>query len=533
MKSSLNAIVKIDENWVYLLVVFLLFTNCISEKRIIDDPVYLIGGESPRANVNCNQEFEAVPSSVTNPRGEIKWFASLGFNRMTYAKSLWSNWSGGSGTSSTGFEVPINPNDPFDLQSLSGDSWSTYSEAKNLAYFYFIGRPNSFNSCVAVAATSPEKLETGEWEYPATCLFRSRGDQCAILQIDATNTFFSACKVDGKIRIQAFKNCSGAPGPAYGCPLSALVDISGANALQFSLAENPCTGNLILVYRSNGEIRLRFYDENLIQINDFMVRDNQSFANGQTNAGCTNGTIRRCGLGSSDCCNMSTSNCQDAPTGQCLRVNGRPSIDTYKKNLGGIDLCGAVLAYDALVKGEDGNLWSKSRLDIVDISSETSPEIVTQWSSTSGDFNWNHYSSYAVVTNKGPNAKRPRIAWFWLTDIRGACNVIAEGATSSNLGGSMQATGIISGPFPGVYTNTFGIGDYFRGIKGGDVDGSLYVSWGEPIITTRSSCVPCKGDTWNLSTKITRISWERIRKQKGGPIKNTSLGPLNKLSPSR
>jgi hypothetical protein len=179
---------------------------------------------------------------------------------------------------------------------------------------------------------------------------------------------------------------------------------------------------------------------------------------------------------------------------------------------GGTQSCGAVLAYDTLAKGEDDNLWSKSRLDIVDVTSETSPSVEAQWNSTNDEFTWNQYLSYAVVTDKGKHSQRPKIAWFWLTDIRGACNVIAEGATSTNLGASMQATGIISGPFPGVYTNSFGLGDYFRGIKGGDQDGSLFLTWGEPVKTSRTSCVPCMQDTWNLSTKITRIRWERTRR---------------------
>jgi hypothetical protein len=500
--------------------------GCIS--RIIDKPVFIVGGENGRASLTCNQEFEAVPSVVTNSSNDIKWFASLGFNRMTYAKGEWSNWSGGSGTTSPGFAVPINTNDPFGLQSLSGDSWSTYSRTKNLAFFYFIGRPpqNVSNSCVAVAATTPEKLETGIWDFPATCLSDSRGDQCAILHIDATNTFYSACAFSNygpNIRIQAFDNCPGAPGPAYGCPRTALVDIPDVNQLQFSIAENPCTGHLVLVYRRGSDIRLRFYDEDLRQISDFKVRGGQSFGVGQTNSGCSNGTIRRCGMGTDDCCNRTTSNCQDDAPGQCLRVNGRPSIDIYNKNVGGTESCGVVLAYDALVRGEDDNLWSKSRLDIVDITSETSPSIEAQWNSTSDKFAWNQYLSYAVVADKGRHTRTPKIAWFWLTDIRGACNVIAEGQTSINLGTSMQPTGIISGPFPGVYTNTFGIGDYFHGINGGDEVG-LYISWGEPVITSSTNCVSCKGNTWNLATKITRIRWERTMRSR--KVASVSPGPV-------
>jgi hypothetical protein len=314
--------------------------------------------------------------------------------------------------------------------------------------------------------------------------------------------------VGNLLDIQVFDDCVTAPGVANGCPRTALADIRGVNQLQFSIAENPCTGNLVMTYRDGQDIRVRFYDENLTELGDSKVRGGQSFAIGQTNAGCTRGTIRRCGMGSADCCNPKTGDCQNDAPGMCLRNNGRPSIDTYLTTSGGSQTCGAVIAYDTLVEGEDGNLWSKSRLDVVDITSETSPVVEAQWKSSSDHHAWNQYLSYAVVSDSGPNARRPKIGWFWLTDIRGACNVIAEGATSINLGQTVQPTGIISGPFPGVVTDSFGMGDYIRGIKGGDDDGALYVSWGEPVKTSAAECSTCMGNTWNLATKIARIRWE-------------------------
>jgi hypothetical protein len=489
-----------------VVILALSIAGCV--RRHIDDSVFIVGGDNPRAGLTCNQEFEAIPCAVKAPAGDIAWFASLGFNRMTYAEGSWANWSAGPpGTTAPGFPVPINPDDPFSLQRLTGDSWATYSATKNLAFFYFIGRPppSVSNSCVAVAATAPERLATGEWDFPATCLSNSRGDQCAILHIDASNTFYAACAFSSNgpnIRIQAFHDCEAAPGPAYGCPRTALVDIPGVNHLQFSLSESPCTGHLALVYRRRDEIRLRFYDHRLREISDTRIRDNQSFANGQTNAGCSNGTIRRCGMGTTDCTFNGVSS-------QCLRVNGRPSIDTYKHLTGGRLTCGAVLAYGSLAKGEDGNLWAKSRLDIIDITDDEDPEVETRWNSTDDSFAWNHYLSYATVSNTPPYTRRPRISWFWLTDIRGPCEVIAEGATSTNLGGSMQPTGIIGGPFPAVHINVFGIGDYLGGVKGGDFQGSLFVTWGEPVPTTSSSCVSCMGQRWNLATRIARIHWAR------------------------
>ncbi len=502
--------------------------GCSSNVRIIDQPVFLVGGIDGRADENCSQEFEAVPSAVTNPSGDIAWFASFGFNRMTYAKGSWSNWSAGNpGVSSPGFMIPINQQDSLNISSLSGDSWSTYSESKNLAFFYFIGRytdsGGQSSSCVSVAATTPEKLEFGEWDFPAVCLSEQRADQGAILHIDATNTFYAVSKLDGDLVLQAFDNCTGAPGPTYGCPETARRVISNPTPLKFNLAENPCTGNLILVYRQNKEVRLRFYDENLNTINEYVVRENQPFEVGQTNEGCIRGTIRRCGMGGTDCCNNSP-DCRDFPEGNCLRNNGRPSIDTYQKTYLGNEVCGAVIAYDALITGEDGNDWSKSRLDVVDITQEESPTIISQSNSTSDKFNWNQYMSYAVVSDNGTNSKMPKIAWFWLTDIRGPCNLIVEGATSVNLGSSLQATGIISGPFPGISMNSYGLGDYFSGMEGGDKDGSLYLSWGEPVRSV--GCVSCMGDEWNLSTKITRIRWDKTKKTRGPEIENTVEGPI-------
>jgi len=508
-------------------IVCLLTTGC--SQRIIDKPVFIVGGTVNHAGLTCNKEFEAVPSSVTNAQGDVEWFAGLGFGRMTFAKGDWSNWTGGPTASSLGFDVAETATGPGGLTMLTGDAWTTYSERKNLAFFSFIGRPppEGGSSCVAVAATTPEKLETQDWDFPATCISPSNGDQCAILHIDQSNTFYAACSFSDNgpsIRIQAFDNCITAPGVANGCPRTAVTDIRGVNQLQFSIAENPCTGNLVMTYRKGQDIRVRFYDENLTELGDSKVRGGQSFSVGQTNTGCTRGTIRRCGMGSADCCNSKTKDCQTDTEGMCLRDNGRPSIDTYLTSSGGSQTCGAVIAYDSLVKGEDGNLWSKSRLDIVDITSETSPVVKAQWKSTSDQYAWNQYLSYAVVSDKGPNARRPKIGWFWLTDIRGACNVIAEGATSINLGSTVQATGIISGPFPGVVTDSFGIGDYIRGIKGGDDDGSLYVSWGEPVTTSAAECSSCMGDTWNLATKISRIRW--VSTGKPGPETVVSPAPV-------
>jgi hypothetical protein len=486
--------------------VVLIFSLAGCVRRVIDPSVFLVGGASPRAGLTCNQEFEAVPCAVVSPGSPVAWFASLGFSRMTFAEGNWANWAGGPpNTTAPGFPVPINQADPFQLQSLSGDSYTTYSRTKNLAFFYFIGRPppNVSNSCVAVAATPPQKLAAGEWDFPATCLSSSRGDQCAILHIDRTNTFYAACAFSSNgpnIRIQAFDGCAGAPGPAYGCPRTAIVDIPGVNQLQFSLAENPCTGHLALVYRKQDEIRLRFYDQRLNQISDTRIRDNQSFASGQTNAGCSNGTIRRCGQGTSDCTFNLTA-------GQCIRNNARPAIDTYRFLSGGQASCGAVLAYDSLVTAQDGNLWSKSRLDVVDITNEEDLDVVERWNSTSDEFAWNQYLSYATVTNTPPFTRRPRLAWFWLTDIRGPCEVIPEGATSTNLGSTMQATGPIGQPFPAIHVSSFGIGDYFGAIKGGDFQGSLFVTWGEPVRTSSTTCVQCQGERWNLATKIARIHW--------------------------
>ncbi len=526
--SFLNIIIKT----ILGIIVIPLFASCSDLNRIIDEPVFISGGDNGRAQINCYREFEAVPSAVINPSGDIAWFASFGTDKMTYAKGNWSNWSGGIPNSPfPGFTIPINKSDVLNIEYINGDSWTTYSERKNLAFFYFIGRyKNTVGdtvSCVSVAATTPEKLETGVWDYPAVCLSEQRADQGAILHIDATNTFYVASKLDSKIIIQAFDDCIGAPGPTYGCSQTAIDSISGANSIKFSLSENPCTGNLILVYRKKKQIRLRFYDENLNTIKDYLVRNDPHFEAGQNNVGCDKHIIRRCGLGSSDCCNPKSKDCIDNAQETCLRVNGRPSIDTYQKTINGNLVCGAVVAYDAIVEGEDGNFWSKSRLDIIDITSEQSPSIISKWNSTSDKFNWNQYMSYAVVSDNGPNINNPKIAWFWLSDIRGPCNVIAEGATSTNLGASMQATGIISGPFPAITLDSYGIGDYFRGIKGGDKDGSLYLSWGEPVQSIGLfDCTKCNQERWNLSTKITRIRWEKGKKQRQPKLEGTSHGPL-------
>ena len=339
-----------------------------------------------RRSFFCSPKAKFFGGVYTSPPPTGGRYSPYGEKRIhnKYAKGTWDNWSAGRPNVTTpGFEVLRNTSDVLGLSGLSGDSWTTYSLSKNLAFFYFIGRyatsDTTSTSCVSVAATAPEKLETGEWDYPAVCLSDLNADQGAILHVDATNTFYSVAKRNNDILLQAFDNCENAPGPTYGCPRTAMETISGANALQIALAENPCTHNLILAYRKDNQIRLRFYDENLKTISEYVVRSNQPFNQGQTNFGCTKGTILRCGNGTSDCC--ASGDCDTDAPGTCLRVNGRPSIDTYERNVGGGKTCGAVVAYDALMKASDGHDWSKSRLDVVDITNETSPNNISSWNS--------------------------------------------------------------------------------------------------------------------------------------------------------
>lgn len=483
--------------------------------RIVEPSVFVTGGQTTRASVSCNQEFEAVPCNVTGE--DPGWIASFGFNRVSWAEPEFTDWVDGAGTTNPGFPVPVHPADPQGLASLSGDSWATYSEAKDLVFVYFIGRPaGALNSCPAVAATSPADLVAGVWQFPATCLAAERGDQCAIEHIDSTNTFYIACKLDNTIRVRSFDGCSAAPGAVNGCAETAnvLMNDSGLQGLQFDLAENPCSGNLLLTYRRQDQIRLRVFDSGLRQIGDRLVRDGQSFGVGETNAGCSNGTIRRCGLGGADCCNPRTQNCSSAPQGQCLRVNGRPSIDSYLSTRINNPTCYAVIAYDSLVPARDDNLWSKSRLDLLDVTDEGDITSEAQWDSAGADETWSHYLSYAVIGDRGREGRSPAIGWFWMTDIRGPCNAIFEGATSLNLAGSMAATGPISAPFSAAYTSSFGIGDYFRGAKGSDRDGALVASWGQTV-NTSVPCVPCGRFEMNLATKVTRVRWERRMKPRG------------------
>lgn len=496
-----------------LILVLLSLSACTH--RIIEPSVFVTGGQTTRAAVSCNQEFEAVLCSIdgANPG----WVASFGFNRVSWAGPDFGDWAAGSGTTNPGFPVPVSPAESVGLASLSGDAWSTYSEAKDLVFVYFVGRPaGALNSCPAVAATSPADLVNGVWQFPAICLAAERGDQCAIEHVDSTNTFYIACKLDSTIRIRSFDDCQAAPGAANGCAETAnvLMNDRGLQGLQFDLSGNPCSGNLMLTYRLNDEVRLRIFDSQLQQLADELVRDGQSFANGQTNEGCGNGTIRRCGLGGTDCCNPAAGNCGTAPQGQCLRVNGRPSIDTYLSTRINNPTCYAVIAYDSLVPARDGNLWSKSRLDLLDVTDESDIQSEARWVSTDDDETWNHYLSYAVIGDRGREGRSPAIGWFWMTDIRGPCNTIFEGATSINLAGSMAATGPISSPFSAAYTNAFGIGDYIRGAKGSDRDGALVASWGQTV-NTSVPCVPCGRFEMNLATKAARVRWERKMKPRG------------------
>lgn len=480
----------------------------------IDQPVSLVGGLTPKAPQNCVVEFEAVPSFAPGS-SPAQLVAALGFNQVSAALGGWQNWNfNPASPQQTAFNVPVNSNDPLQLNGLTGDAYTTYSETKNLVFAYFIGRPSTAqNSCVAVAATDPSKLVTNTWDFPAVCLSSSRGDQCAIIHDDAANTFYSACArgaaTGSGIRLEAYKGCAGAPGPAYGCPRTSLNGIPNVNILQFDIAINPCSDNLVIAYRNlNNEVRLRFYDSGLNRLNnpDFLVRANQNASFGNTNAGCTNGTIRRCGLGTSDCCDRGHPNCQTNPTGQCLRVNMRPSIDVHVDRRGGGMECRAAVAYDSLVPGSDGNLWAKSRLDLVRITDEQSPFVERSWNSTDDAFTWNQYLSYVTV-NRFTFGLRMNLGWFWISDNRGPCNAGIEGAVSRNLGlSSLSATWKFGGTFPAMVMRTpLGINDYNRGVKGGGPGGFLYPHWGQPVPTTGGCNAMCMGQDWNTSARITRV----------------------------
>ena len=379
-------------------------TGCVH--RIVEPPVFVSGGSTTRASSHCNPEFEGFPCAVENSSAAVAWVAAFGSDRYSWASTDWKNWQAGS-PGASGFRVPVNGSDPNGLVRLAGDAWMTYSESKNLIFAYFIGRTSNA-SCVAVAATSPQSLESNTWDFEAVCAVPLPGDQCAILHADSSNTFYSACSANSGIRIDAFDDCADAPGQAYGCPPTSTTQFSpsGVEVLQFDLGENSCTGNLLMPYRANGRIRLAVFDSNLQLVDDHLIRKGQPQRVGRTNTGCCNGVIRRCGMGTNEC--RDQTRCGQDPGDQCLAVSARPSIDVHMDQRGSAAICRAVIAYDSLIDAEDGNPWSKSRLDLLDVTDDRNLDVLARWNSTDDEFTWNHYLSYATIADRG-RGKKPAI----------------------------------------------------------------------------------------------------------------------------
>ncbi len=361
----------------------------------------LVGGNA--AAGNCILESEAVASPVP-VNGTTVMFAAVGTNQNSAALGSWNTWN----VNSAAVPAPAAFNIPQDagLPLVRADNWTTYSTQNNLVYAIAPGERTDHTSCQVFASTSPATAGTAAWSSPYACEASSDEflDQPATVFDNGSRDLYSGAWNLSNIILHFYRNCAGQPGTAA-CPRTAGfsvpvgVDSVGiAPGLRFGLAVNPGTGHLVLVYWLNNTLVIRFFTHDGFATGAVTTIDSGLLWG--KNPGCTPGTIQRCGQGGTSCKASSDS------TTACLRMNGRPSVHVrLRTNLQSY----AVVAYDFM----ESNSFFKSRLKIVNITSESNPTIVKSYQSGTGTA-WNDYLSNATTTSVNDD-----IGWFWQTDRMG------------------------------------------------------------------------------------------------------------------
>ena len=456
--------------------------------------VYLVGGSAPVATSNALEEVEAVPSWVPSNPANVQFFSALGPGWNSAAITTWDNWNKDTANNSPYFTAD-NPG-----VSGGGDAWATYSQLNNMVYASGVVSSGGAY-CLGFAGTLSYYVGANLWTAPYQCAVNTPSDQPAAVFDDGTRTMYAASSESGGLRVNMFKDCYGVPGDPS-CTRTSHKTIP-YGVLKFAIDVNPCTFHAVVAYATSStgtfDVNLRFYSRDGVRYPsngaDYPIALNQGWGK---NPNCTNGTVRACHQ-------HSQTDCKDSlyqETDRCMRNSGRPSV-TVRFNPND-SRCYAAVAWDYMANG-----YIKSRLRIIDITSETYPSIKKMWASTGESHLWNQYLSY-VVTNRYTN----NIGWFWLSDNQGACSVGMEGYVNNNLAlTNISATGKFGGTFPSVLHNSpgGGMGDYMAGVNGGGAGGYLYAAWPESVQTTSSNGASCDNpigppiEKWNLAARFARI----------------------------
>jgi len=463
---------------------------------------WIVGGANPAADDNCINEGEAIPTRVPTQTESIL-FAAHGYDTVSAAVGVWNSWTKKTTPSEQPWNIPHAPS----MAGVFGDTWTTYSTQNDRVYASFIGTNTQQQSCLAFGSSVSSSLDdpttwSTTWTTPVRCGAIGTWDQPSITFENSTRTMFAAgwgLDLDPpKIKLRAWPGCPTQPGD-NSCAISfqTLIDVGVDNfgqkpGLRFAMDTSPCTGNVGLVHWENDDVRLRFYTKQLALTGSTYIDTNQQWG---TNAGCHDGVIRRCGMGTADCKPASSD------PNSCLRMNGRPTISIRRRSNG---QCYAAIAYDVFVT-VNGQKFTKSKLEIVNVTNEASMSVAKSYQSgTAGS--WNDYLSTVSTNDFNDN-----IGWFWMTDRDGACTVRFMGATDTGLGLSqMGGAQIIAGPFPAIqFGGVHGMNDYNGVVDGGGTDGWLYPAWGQPIVTRCATVTPaspmCQNQKWNLAAAISRV----------------------------
>jgi hypothetical protein len=461
------------------------------------NPLSSIGGVT-RISVSdtqkCLSQEEGYPERSYATTGPVSLFAPYDATFINSA-SDWNTWS-----QTYRYTVPA----VSGYTTARGDAWATSSPQNLLEYVSTIAVRNSDNYyCLGVGSTTVANLPSNTWSpspaSPVTCIRTPNpglSDGPAIhFTTGLTSALYAVEKYGSTFNLFILSPCFAAPPGSTNCPVKYSLGVSVTGLLNHpTVVENPCTHNAIVAYRrSTGEVMLKFFDQaNGSTINTYTVRTGQLM---QANDNCS-GT-GGCPGGNNTICKCMGPVSADCGGSGCMRTAYKVHVST-KVDYNGT--CYAYLAYDSSNTASDGHTYFKSKLDVVDITSDTAPNLLKGWISYATSSTNNTFQS----TSTGSTDMAGGVGWFWYNQRSGnACDTIYEGATDANFAiTNTSYTGTIDGPFKTVLTGgTDGLGDYVGIIKRGLAGGSLFPSWSRPVyepVMFNPPCLTCQSSPYRV-----------------------------------
>jgi hypothetical protein len=295
-------------------------------------------------------------------------------------------------------------------------------------------------------------------------------------------------------------NCNGQPTATSGgaCGIGTQIDITNNSGVKLSGGHPTVRAHInhdvMVAFRSpGGNIHLVFYTPSGTLVNDFLVQSNPVYELPPVTAclspGCSSshahGNVPKVGgCNSTDC---------DAPagtsgTGGCMRIADKVYMTTRRV---GRASQYAYLTYTHTCGSPAGDMRTKVHLDVVDVSSPTSPYILNTWVyGGCGISNDNAFEPVFVAAQNSDN-----FAWgFYVQNLGNPADTrFVVYPTTDPVVDSLEPGITVDSGFPTLIVNNsggfdYGLGDYIGGAD--DVSGSLYFTYGRPVTTTATTCPP-------------------------------------------